>query len=387
MAATTRLPAQQPQQQLSTALAATVNELDSIAKSCRALAFPSDAGHVGQFARALATADGIRSLRRALSAQIMEVIMDLQGTGLGFKTDKDSTGGYPVEVVRECLIEATLRGAMPVNNEWNIISSRPYLSLNYFKRALREYPGLTDLNLMPGVPYLVGTSGALVDYRATWKLQQPDGQVLDMRLDRTKLQTPYGEVDQRIPVRVNSGQGADAILGKAERKMRAAILAKITGTDFSEGEVEESQLGLPAPTMPPAGHGSLRGNGPGQPTATMTINPGDGKPYNPDPPPSVEPEDTRTPTEKILTQAVANAEQAKQAQDQMALQDFVDDVTDKINAADRSVEIDRIRARIKETELPEGIHNDLLKRCDEKNASFAPAPAAAPTGQKKRRDF
>jgi hypothetical protein len=354
-----RLPATQAH--ALPALTTAINELDTLAKSCRAICFGQTDRDVGHFARALATADGIRALRRAMTAQIMEAIMDLQGTSLGFKTDRDDKGGYEVAIVRDCLIEATLRGAAPINNEWNIISSRPYLCLNYFKRILKEYPGLSDLELFPGVPYLVGTSGALVDYRATWRL---DGK--PMRLDRIKVKLADGqEIDQRIPVRVNSGQGADAILGKAERKMRAAILAKITGTDFSEGEVEDSsQLGLPSaniPSIPPAGHGSLRGNGKTEPP--VPVPPADVPPANV-PPPDVPPPDAPSTAAEMALQD---------------LQDLIDGFTDEIKAAERSVAVDRIRERIKAAPLTQEQLNSLLERCDIRNKEFQPAP--------RRRDF
>jgi hypothetical protein len=44
-----------------------------------------------------------------------------------------------------------------------------------------------------------------------------------------------------IPIRVNKGQSADAILGKAKRKMLAAIYSRITGTEITDGEVEDAK--------------------------------------------------------------------------------------------------------------------------------------------------
>jgi hypothetical protein len=77
----------------------------------------------GTFTMASRMAAGIRALRAALTPEIMQDIMALQGSSLGFRTDKDKEGGYPVEVVKECMIEAVLKGARVINNETNIIAS------------------------------------------------------------------------------------------------------------------------------------------------------------------------------------------------------------------------------------------------------------------------
>lgn len=192
----------------------------------------------GRFERAFLLADGIRRLKQSITPDMLKDIMELQGTSLGFRTDKDREGGYKPEDVKECLIEAILRGASPVGNEFNIIAGRSYLTKEFFVRALREMPGLTDLVLQPGVP-VNGQGGAFVPYIATWRFYGVPG-----RMEKV-ARSEGGKVveDNRICVRVNAGMGADAILGKAERKMRAAIYAQLTGTTVSEGEADEVQPG------------------------------------------------------------------------------------------------------------------------------------------------
>lgn len=192
------------------------------------------------FGRAFSLAAAIRALHQAITDNMMEDIMHLQGTGLGFLTDKD-TGkppGYPVEDVKLVAIEAALMGAHWVGNEFNIISCRPYLTKNFYTRTLREFPGLTDLRLSPGVPTLVGDKGALVPYIATWKVNGRE-----MRIERLlKRLDDKSELDERIPIKVNSGMGADAILGKAERKIKAQIYNLLTGSNLSDGDVEDIDL-------------------------------------------------------------------------------------------------------------------------------------------------
>jgi hypothetical protein len=200
----------------------------------------ADSDHFG---RAFRMAAAIRALHNAITDEMMKEIMHLQGTGLGFLTDKDKDGGYDAKIVKLVAIEASLMGAYWVGNEFNIISERPYLTKNFYTRKLREFPGLTDLKLSPGVPNLIGDKGALVPYVATWKYDSRDFRI-ERLLKRIDDKT---ELDERIPVRVNSGMGADAILGKAERKIKAQIYNLLTGSNHSDGDADDF---LGSPTKP-----------------------------------------------------------------------------------------------------------------------------------------
>jgi hypothetical protein len=214
--------------------------IEAIAMEC-SLVNANGASHM---TKALKMAAGIKALRRAMSNEVMQEIMELQGSSLGFRTDKDTGNGYPVEAVKECAIEHLLRGGHLVGNEMNIIASRAYQTKEFFTRMLRVFPGLTDLRLHPGVPVL-GGGGALVPYSATWKLfGEPD------RIDRqlTKLQDGT-QLDERICVKVNQGMGADAILGKAERKIKAAIYNRLTGSSFTEADPDDPVRSARAPVQ------------------------------------------------------------------------------------------------------------------------------------------
>ncbi len=182
-----------------------------------------------QFKEMFTMAAGMRELRNLITADAMEDVMQLQNTALGFRTDKSKDSkppqpeGYPVDVVKDCIIEASLRGLRPVGNEFNIISGRVYVTKEGFARLVREYPGLTDLRLQPQVPRM-RDGGALVQFKATWNL---DGQPQSL--------------EREYPVRVNAGMGADAIIGKATRKMLAAIYGQLTGSEHAlrEGDVTD----------------------------------------------------------------------------------------------------------------------------------------------------
>lgn len=222
---------------MSTSLIIPVDEsslakIEAIAHECS----PEVMSTLGNLQRAFRMAAGIRALREAITPPMVKELLALQGTSLGFRTDKDAGQGYPAEIVKECAIEAAMRGALWIGNEFNIISGRTYMTKEFFTRKLSEFVGLADLKLSPGVPQVMGEKGALVPYTASWVLYgRPDS--IECKLSKAPDGT---EVDERICVRVNSGMGADAILGKAERKIKARIYARITGCQVWDGEIDDS---------------------------------------------------------------------------------------------------------------------------------------------------
>ncbi|MFW6118877.1 MAG: hypothetical protein ACOC7S_00925 [Planctomycetota bacterium] len=195
--------------------------LEETAEQCTDLVLADQAG---RFKQAVALASGMNKLRQALTPQVMEPIMELQGSRLGFRTDKDRSGGYGLSVVREAVIEATLRGVRPVGNEFNIIAGNAYITKEGFTHLVRSYPGLTDYRDTFAVPK-GHKDGAVVHAEAEWKL---NGKPQTLECD--------------IPVRVNKNMGIDAILGKAKRKLLARVYARVTGTTHTlpEGDVDDT---------------------------------------------------------------------------------------------------------------------------------------------------
>lgn len=186
-------------------------------------------------ARAVHVAKAIKDLEASLTREIMDEIMPLMNTSLGFLTDKDPSKGdepYPMAVVRKVMVEAIIFGVLPTNNEFNIIAGNFYCAKNGFRRKVREIPGLTDLKINIKVPTMKN-GGALVDCSATWKL---NGKAMSIGIDETDKCT--------IPVRVNRMQGTDAIIGKAERKLLARIYGRATGSEVTipDGEIDDLDL-------------------------------------------------------------------------------------------------------------------------------------------------
>ena len=193
-----------------------ITALDEIARSA-ALITP-DGGN--PFAAAIATANGIARLKAALTPEVMAGVMTLQGSALGFRTDKDKDGGYPPQVVADALIEATMRGLPPVGNNFNIIGSRLYITKEGCETILHRINGLRYM-ITPQIPKM-SANGAEAPVHVEWEYNG-------------KAQSK----DLVFPVRVNSGMGADAVNGKARRKAAAWLIAQVTGMEIPEGDTSD----------------------------------------------------------------------------------------------------------------------------------------------------
>ena len=205
----------------------------------------------GNFMASLALADGIQYLQSKLTPEVMKPLMALQGSPLGYRTDKDRNKdgtkgpGYDLETVRDVMIDVTIRGGFLLfGNEVNILAGRGYITREgfqgWFKRAAKDgrctYP---ETNI--GAPKSVGDA-FLVPCAAKCKVK---GQEVS--------------VTAEIPVR---GSGADQVIGKATRKILARLFERVTGIEVSEADVTDDLAGarnvtgtaqtIPAETVQPA---------------------------------------------------------------------------------------------------------------------------------------
>jgi hypothetical protein len=179
------------------------------------------------FSSALVLSNGISALRELLDDRMMREIMKLADSPLGFMTDQKErkAGAYKLEEVRDAIIEAGLRGFRVAGNEFNIIASRFYAAKNGLHRKVINYPGVTDFKENLGVPrFTADKSGAVVSTKATWA---KDG-IKD-------------QLERDLAIRVNAYMGVDAILGKAQRKLYAAVLHQLSGIATPEGEVGDAE--------------------------------------------------------------------------------------------------------------------------------------------------
>lgn len=176
------------------------------------------------FEKAYTTASSIETLQSLLTPQYMAPIMRLQGNRLGFKTDKDKTGGYPEDTVKNCLIEAVLMGLQPYGNQFNIIAGNTYVTKEGCGEILGKFPGLS-YTLITGVPRpAVDNKTAVIDVEITWSLNGKE---------QTKT-IP-------ISVKMDNYTTVDALKGKATRKGRAWLIETLTGIEVADGDVQDIQ--------------------------------------------------------------------------------------------------------------------------------------------------
>jgi hypothetical protein len=104
-----------------------------------------------EFFKPIVMAMAIKDLREALTAEAMAAVKELAGTSLGFLTDKPADNQYPVDVIRECVVEAMIRGVGVVGNQFNIIAGRFYMARNGWEAKLRK-AGCTQIVPTVGRP-------------------------------------------------------------------------------------------------------------------------------------------------------------------------------------------------------------------------------------------
>lgn len=198
----------------------------------------------GNFARTFALGIAMNDLREALTDSVMESIMKLKNTQLGFRTDERPGDKFAPEirygkdVVRDCVIQACILGLQCVGNHFNILAGRLYVTKEGFIYLLRNLPGLTDLKLTlhPAVVTESSTNGISRDGKQYQKIERE-------ALARVEMSwkwhgTPDSHVYECV-VRVNNGMSQDAILGKAERKARCWLYNYLTDNALSDADVTE----------------------------------------------------------------------------------------------------------------------------------------------------
>ena len=128
------------------------------------------AENVQGFEKSYQIANSIQFLKENLTDEYMKPIMSMQGSRLGFKTDKDKDGGYPLKVVKECLIDAVLSGVNPHGNQFNIIAGNMYVTKEGYGHLLGKIKGLR-YSIKHGVPRIDASKQfAIVESTVKWSL-------------------------------------------------------------------------------------------------------------------------------------------------------------------------------------------------------------------------
>lgn len=180
------------------------------------------------FENAFVMANAISEIRNVLTPEVMKPIMELRGSKLGFRTDRDKPNSkgqmptpYTVDEVRDCLIDAILLGLSPVGNQFNILSGTMYPTKEGFTHLLKKIKVHSSI-IYPKTVFAQNRETAQVTCEVTYRTG--DDKPLKQLLEFTVKAGPYATTD--------------SCNGKAERKAKCWLYNYIEGTDITDGDAE-----------------------------------------------------------------------------------------------------------------------------------------------------
>jgi len=201
---------------------------------------------------AVEVAKYIEALRQVLEPE-MDALISLADSTLGFKTDrspailaanqrkkKGPTTPYPPEVIKDCILEAHLRGVKIVANQFNIISGQCYIPKDGYKMLINK----SDAK---GFDYKIrkiseGRGEHIAEGEASWKL---GGKSYTLK--------------QQFFCKAYDGFTTwEQSEGKATRKLFKAVYERISGRAFQdedegirEGAIDVGGEVVEEPSAPP----------------------------------------------------------------------------------------------------------------------------------------
>lgn len=177
------------------------------------------AAGAGDFGACMAMGAAVVDLQGLISndQHIAGMLMTLQGKSLGFRTDMDQKGGYPVQTVIGCAVEAYLKGLPPVGNCWNIIASRTYVTKEGFEFLLRKAGAV--YTIVPGMPENEKIEPSPIPGK-------PGARTVELPVTVFLGENRKGH-NLRFVIRQNAGMTADAVIGKAKARALKWIYEQI----------------------------------------------------------------------------------------------------------------------------------------------------------------
>lgn len=190
---------------------------------------------VNNVGAAFAAAEVVSLVRGALSDEIMEkVFMPLMNTKIGFLTDrtgkaragKQALPPYTVEVVRDCIVDATMFGLLTIGNQFNIIAERMYPTKEGYTHLLKKH--ITDAVYSIGFPVKQEKSAVDQEYV-----------VIPAHVKYVVIKTgEEKELKMSVYLRKDSFSTVDQLRGKAERRLKKQLFENITGMDMGDADDE-----------------------------------------------------------------------------------------------------------------------------------------------------
>lgn len=168
----------------------------------------------------------ISKLRAVMNDDVMQqVFMPLQGQKIGFRTDKI----YPVDTVRNCIIDAAALGMLPTGNQFNIIAGNMYPTKEGYTALLAK------MKQTMGLVYSFE-----FDPETTVKSSDPGYVAIPCRISyKTNRDDLKGWFKYVALVKSNGTTSTtDQLRGKAERKCKKAFFEFLTGMDLGDADAD-----------------------------------------------------------------------------------------------------------------------------------------------------
>jgi hypothetical protein len=205
-----------------------------------------------EFTKMFVVSAARQKLLDLLSDDLIDFLKGLQGSPLGFRTDKDDKGGYDKHVIRTVAAQALISGLRMTDNEVNIIGGNLYAAKEGCRRLVKETAGLTDLDFIPGIPEVVygepikkhGKNGEYTVQRCVAYVPA----IVKYRLNGKQFEERY-EGDYRVVVKIDGG-GEDMAIGKAERKVYKRLAEKLSGIKLGDDD-DDQPIDVTAEVIPP----------------------------------------------------------------------------------------------------------------------------------------
>lgn len=189
------------------------------------------ANDMASIENSLVVANAVSYFRSALTPEIMAPIMALQGSKLGFRTDKDKVRdqsgnyvkgpGYSLDIVKDCFIEMSVIGLLPIGNHWNIIGNNSYPTKEGATYLLKK-ENLRYTITYPEYSQSPDKKTATVKAKINWTLNGVDEeQIID------------------FPVKSDAYTTFDALIGKCERKAKMWLYNKVSGLNITDGDIDD----------------------------------------------------------------------------------------------------------------------------------------------------
>ncbi len=194
----------------------------------------------GNFARTIAYGMAVAKMRDVLNDKVMTSLVKLKNSKMGFRTDEGNGFVYPVQVVRDCIIEAATLGLQCTGNQFNIIGGNMYVTKEGFTFLLRELARSGQLKGMkfiyhPAVISESSTQGTRRDGTQYQKVEREGKAKVDVCWEFNGV---AGSEQLEFVIRVNAGMSQDAVIGKAERKAKAWLFNHLTDQAVSDGSAD-----------------------------------------------------------------------------------------------------------------------------------------------------